>query len=477
MALSLINNTAALNAGNNLTKTNSMLGKSLERLSSGLKVNRGADGPAALVISEKQRAQITGLKTAIDNTNKAVSLVQTGEGAMNEINSLLGKARGLALDSANGGVNDTDSYAANQAELNNIVSTVNNIANQTQFGKKKLLDGSGDSQALTTSTAGASFTGRAGAALTASSYTFNVTTAAKETQQTGTTNFSVTAGGNFRIVTGGKTIDTGLVIGDTSATAASKINAALSGAGVTNIQATDGFNGANTGKLYLTATDFTTDFTTSAQGGLTNGAVTDFAYGAGTHTNAVVGYTDSTGNAVSVTGTGNKVDFGGELNGVSLTLGQSGTSINSIGGAVAASPGQAFVFQIGANQNQTASINFRSMLAGGLGVVGSNNLSNIKVDSATNAQTALASIDQAISDVANTRGSLGAFQANTLEVNANNLRVGLENTTAAESTIRDTDFATEIANFTKQQTLMQAGSTVLGNANQITQLVSGLLRG
>jgi flagellin len=210
---------------------------------------------------------------------------------------------------------------------------------------------------------------------------------------------------------------------------------------------------------------------------LVTGAATDFAFAAGTHTNAAVSYTDSTGNAVNVTGNGNVVNFGGELNGVSLTLGQSGTSINSIGGSVAATPGQAFTFQIGANENQTASINFRSMLAGGLGVVGNNNLANIKVDSASNAQTALASIDQAISDVANTRGTLGAFQANTLEVNANNLRVGLDNTTAAESTIRDTDFASEIATYTKNQTLMQAGSTVLGNANQITQLVAGLLRG
>src|SRR6267142_2524104 len=110
MSLSITNNIASLTAQNNLTKTSSALSKSLERLSSGLKVNRGADGPAALVISERLRAQIGGLKTALDNTNKAVSLVQTGEGALNEINTLLGKARSLALDSANGGVNDTNAF-------------------------------------------------------------------------------------------------------------------------------------------------------------------------------------------------------------------------------------------------------------------------------------------------------------------------------------------------------------------------------
>src|SRR5437588_736422 len=113
MSLSVINNVASLNAQNNLNRTSSALSKSLERLSSGLKINRGADGPAALVISEQQRAQIAGLQTAVDNTNKAVALVQTAEGALNEINSLLVKIRGLALDSANTGVNDANAQAAN----------------------------------------------------------------------------------------------------------------------------------------------------------------------------------------------------------------------------------------------------------------------------------------------------------------------------------------------------------------------------
>src|SRR5437763_5186150 len=115
MSLSLVNNVSSLNAQHNLGRTTTALSKSLERLSSGLKINRGADGPAALVISEQQRAQIAGLRAAIDNTNKAVNLVQTGEGALNEINSLLDKVRSLSVDSANSGVNDRDTLAANQA--------------------------------------------------------------------------------------------------------------------------------------------------------------------------------------------------------------------------------------------------------------------------------------------------------------------------------------------------------------------------
>lgn len=101
----------------------------------------------------------------------------------------------------------------------------------------------------------------------------------------------------------------------------------------------------------------------------------------------------------------------------------------------------------------------------------------INVTTQSGAQDAIRVIDKAISEIANLRGALGAFQANTLESNVNNLKTTLENTVNAESIIRDTDFAQEIANFTKLQTQMQAGATVLGNANQLSQLIAGLLRG
>src|SRR5690606_34964163 len=142
MSLVLANNVASLTAQNNLQRNTFALNRSLERLSSGFKINRGADGPAALVISEKQRAQIAGLDKAIENTSKAASVVQTAEGALNEINALLIKIRSLALDSANAGVNDAEAQAANQAEITNALDTINRIANNTQFAKKKLLDGS-----------------------------------------------------------------------------------------------------------------------------------------------------------------------------------------------------------------------------------------------------------------------------------------------------------------------------------------------
>jgi flagellin len=141
---------------------------------------------------------------------------------------------------------------------------------------------------------------------------------------------------------------------------------------------------------------------------------------------------------------------------------------------------QALVFQIGANQNQTARVAIARVnpTSLGVGVTGNQftNLNEIDVTNASAAQDSIAIIDEAIDEITNARGDLGAFQGNTLESTANNLRATLENTVNAESVIRDTDFAEEIANFTKQQVLVQAGTSVLSNANQTSQLVLSLLQ-
>ena len=142
MSLGIANNVGALNAQNNLNRSQSNLNTSIERLSTGFRVNRGSDGPAALVISETQRAQISGLRTAIDNTERAVSVVQTAEGALGEINNLLVQVRSLAIDSANTGVNDENALAANQAEIANALETIDRISSNTQFGQRNLIDGS-----------------------------------------------------------------------------------------------------------------------------------------------------------------------------------------------------------------------------------------------------------------------------------------------------------------------------------------------
>ncbi|HUS58026.1 MAG TPA: flagellin, partial [Planctomycetota bacterium] len=158
-----------------------------------------------------------------------------------------------------------------------------------------------------------------------------------------------------------------------------------------------------------------------------------------------------------------------------------GEGITAAGAEGITAVNNALVFQIGANQNQTVKIGLDSASIGQLGrnVTNSSNfasLSEIDASTSSGAQSTLALIDNAITKISTMRSSLGSFQSNTLESNLNNLRIASENMTAAESTLRDTDFAAEMAEFTKNQILVQAGMTVLSNAAQIPQSVMTLLR-
>jgi flagellin len=616
MALGLVNNVAALNAQSNLTRTNNALTKSLERLSSGLKVNRGADGPAALVISEQQRAQIAGLRTAIDNTNKATSLAQTAEGALNEVNALLTKIRSLALDSANTGVNDANALAANQAEIKNALATITNIANTTKFGTKYLLNGDGG---VTASIVGLNNSNlgqlRAGIGATEGLYTVRVggasggtitssANAADDAAAAGIVTISggglagsgvsvdvssistvaaavtaiqaaldVKAGAGAFTVTGsngspivitsnisataitlaGDTAHARTLVGLGSGSETGTAGAALSNANVTNGIATGGRAASNAvmgggtlasaGTLTisgggltqnlvvaLAAGDNASDVVEKVQAALNNAGAIGGGAGrfivtgsAGNNlviqsnvlgssaitiqansaaTTALTGVsnasadTGASGNAlavfvtdpnatvsqanVSTTGFRNVVTSGGSTGlsfNVGVSSGRATSGINTLNVV-----DNSLTFQIGANAGETVQLSIAKVTADALGtgvnglLTSATNLNEIDVTTAEGAQDAIRIIDQAISDVSNIRGDLGAFQANTLETNANNLRATLENTVSAESVIRDTDFAAEIAIFTRNQTLLQAGATVLGNANQIPQLIASLLR-
>ena len=152
MSLQINHNLAALNAHRNLTLSNNSLSASMEKLSSGLRINKGSDDPAGLVISEQFRAQIAGLNQAIENSEGSINMVQTAEGALTEISNLLISMRELAIHAANEGFTDANQLAADQAEIDNAIQTIDRIAATTQFGTKKLLDGSKANVATITST-------------------------------------------------------------------------------------------------------------------------------------------------------------------------------------------------------------------------------------------------------------------------------------------------------------------------------------
>jgi len=150
MSLRINHNLAAMNANRNLAGTTNALNKSMQKLSSGFRINAASDDPAGLVISEQFRAQIAGLNRAIQNSEGSITMIQTAEGALTEINNLLISMRELAIHAANEGFNDVDQLKADQAEIDNAIKTIDRIAATTQFGTKKLLDGSKDNIATIT---------------------------------------------------------------------------------------------------------------------------------------------------------------------------------------------------------------------------------------------------------------------------------------------------------------------------------------
>lgn len=158
MSLRINHNIASVNGHRNMLRNDMAISKSLEKLSSGLRINRAADDAAGLIISEQMRAQIAGLNQAVDNTETAVAMVQTAEGALDEMNTLLNKARELAIHAANDGANDATQLAADQSELDNIINSITRIANNTQFGTKKLLDGTLEATSNYTAVANANVT-------------------------------------------------------------------------------------------------------------------------------------------------------------------------------------------------------------------------------------------------------------------------------------------------------------------------------
>ena len=469
MSFSIANNVSSLNARNNLQRSQRALGQSVERLSSGFQVNRGADGPAALVISEKQRAQISGLRQAIENSDKAVSLVQTAEGALGEINSLLVRVRSLALDSANAGFNDDDSLAANQAEIANALDTIDRIAANTQFGDRNILDGSAGIAGTANDT---DVTVLSGGQAASGSFAIEVTTAGERA--------NVTAG---TAQTGPLAADEVLTVNDVSITLATGLTQAQVVARINEFSSQTGVVAdIDSGATRLRSEAFGANADISA---VSNVAAAGTSSGIGTTQLTddgvdVVGTIDG----LAATGVGNTLTAAdGAARGLTVAIGEDAAALTSTATGTQGDVNvvnNSLIFQIGANQNQTASIAVNSVTSSALGLGEAGNqftsLADIQVTSASGAQDAIGIIDSAINDITTLRGDLGAFQQNTLTSTANNLRTTLENTINAESVIRDTDFAEEISNFTNQQVLVQAGTSVLGNANQLTQGILSLLQ-
>ena len=211
MTLRINNNPIAVNTHRNLTQNSQVNAKNLERLSSGLKINRGADGPAALQVSERLRAQTAGLDQAIENSQVGVSLMQTTEAALDEVSRALVNARQLAVHAANEAVNDEFMLQADQQEVDNILETVDRIAKDTQFGNISLLDGSAGTNGVTNG-ANLEFVGATEKSQSSgvNGYEVNITNASTRTEHVGVKPLSqsiIDAGEQITVTEGGKTVN------------------------------------------------------------------------------------------------------------------------------------------------------------------------------------------------------------------------------------------------------------------------------
>jgi len=229
-------NASAIFAHRNLLRNTATQTKTLERLSSGLKINRGADAPAQLQISENLRAQTVGLKQSIDNSEMAISLMQTGEAALDEVSRSLVKARQLAIHAANEAVNDDTMLEADQQELDQIIGSINRIAKNTQYGKNYLLDGSGSGNGVTTG-ANLTFVGAetTGVSSGVNGYDIDITRAAARSKVSGTvalTQEIINAGEQITIVESGRAVDFRTVAGTSVEQTLNQLSNAINAAGI-----------------------------------------------------------------------------------------------------------------------------------------------------------------------------------------------------------------------------------------------------
>lgn len=480
-------NVPALNTYRQLSVNNSLMSKSLEKLSSGLRINRAGDDAAGLAISEKMRGQIRGLEQAARNSQDAISLIQTAEGALSEVHSILQRMRELAVQAANGTLNQNDRTAI-QDEVNQLRQEIDRIANTTEFNTKKLLNGEIAKTISASGTNAASIdTTRsyAGTNTEAGVYSVTFTTAATRASlgtsanatanATGYTDGTATVGvaNAGTIILNGVTID--IASTDTLNDVVQKINNETAKTGVSAAVVDNG----NNDFIQLTSVAYGSSATISLTG--TTAQLQDlFAATQGTETTISDSGTDAVGtiNGQQAIGRGNTLFLnkpGDPADGL-VVVGKDGTVADGHTATITVGTDNTLIFQIGANTNQTMNLAINSMKAYNLGVAPDlNGTRGLDLSTSALATAALTTIDAAIQIVSAERSKLGAVQ-NRLEHTINNLGTASENLTAAESRIRDVDMAKEMMEFTKMNIISQAATAMLAQANQQPQLVLQLLR-
>jgi len=467
-------NLAAMNTYRQYSTNNNAASKSLEKLSSGLRINSAADDAAGLAISEKMRSQIRGLDQASSNAQDAISLVQTAEGALSETESILQRMRELSVQSSNDTATDSDRTEM-QKEIAQLKDEIDRISNDTEFNTKKLLNGSiGNNANVTTDSHALGSVQVTNSDLKADTYTLTTTAAATVDMEIGTNTTGLDAS-DFSLNTDAD-ID-GLKLGDytlsfTSTGTANTYDISLKNSDGVEVGKLNNWTaGGGDATIAGTLPDGTATKLTLTDPGTTGVSAGEMSFNLNATYTAAADFkiTNSAGGTVYSSEAGLEVtDNSFEAGGLKFDL-----SVDSVLAAAGSSTiktvNNALTMHIGANENQTMNIAISDMDTSSLGVDG------IDVTTQTGAETAITSIDKAIAQVSSERSKLGAAQ-NRLEHTINNLGTSSENLTSAESRIRDVDMAKEMMNYQKTSILQQAAQAMLAQANQQPQGVLKLLQ-
>ena len=454
-------NMQAMNANRMLNVTTSAQSKSTEKLSSGYRINRAADDAAGLTISEKMRKQIRGLDQASTNAEDGVSSVQTAEGALTEVHSMLQRMNELATQAANGTNSKDSDRQAIQDEIDQLTTEIDRVSETTKFNETYLLKGDkGATKNVYMNGHDAGLKGTLTDSAKSATFVMDELKAGDKV---------TIAGKEYSI---GSTADEAKA---SYANAAAGDKVTIDGTEYTVVDAATGTEDADNNELKVTSLD----------GKVKDGSVVSYKTskltvmtdknndGVDDDDSSVISKDVAEGKILSELTAANNIGTVDQAATVAKAAANGKTTYTITKGYATVADTLSFNLHVGADADMTNKINVSidSMDSASLGIKGL----NIKDDSGNAATYAVDAISDAISKVSSQRSSLGAVQ-NRLEHTINNLDNVVENTTSAESRIRDTDMASEMVNYSKNNILAQAGQSMLAQANQSTQGVLSLLQ-
>ena len=482
-----------------LGQQNQALNTSLERLSTGLRINRGADDPAGLIASESLRSQTASISAAIGNAERAEQVINVAEGGLQEVNNLLLEVQSLVGQSANEAGLSDDEREANQLQIDSILQTIDRISETTSFQGTNLLNGNFDFNVENQASTVSDITVNAATIPNGDQRDLNVTV----TQSAQNAGLFLSAGAdNIGATTDGETLvfdvsgnqgsrEFSFASGTSFADIADTINTFTDVTGVTASASGNGVGlfSSELGEDQFVSVDIRND---AGVAGTVNffeadDAATATATGAVTFANASNPLRE-VGQDVAATINGVRANTNGATASISSAFLDVAVDLTNAGSQVLGTIEAGTITGGGANFNLGPNVDIGNQVSIGIGSVASRNLGNEQLGflnglasgadqnvvdgDLTEAQSI---VNEAISQVSEQRGRLGAFTRNTVGSTIRSLGVALENTSAAESAIRDTDFAAETAALTRGQILVQAATNVLSIANSQPQNALSLL--